>query len=60
MSVAVVAVIVIALIVVVIVALLLILAVHNPAKPEQTEVPKYRMMQGVTLETPTWKEPGEG
>lgn len=59
MSTAVVGVIVVALIIIVTITMLLMLAVHNPGKPEQTELPKYRMMFGVNQETPTWKEPGE-
>ena len=59
MSTGVVAVIVIGLIILVTIALLLMLTVHNPARPQQTEVPKYRMMNDVYREPPTWKEPGE-
>ncbi|TSA79776.1 hypothetical protein FNU79_17490 [Deinococcus detaillensis] len=59
MSTAVIGVIVVALIIIVTIAMLLMLAVHNPSKPEETELPKYRMMHGVNQETPTWKEPGE-
>ena len=59
MSTAVVGVIVVGLILLVTFALLLMLAVHNPARPQTTEAPKYRMMADVNLEPPTWKEPWE-